>query len=157
MNKRLICILLLSVLLLTACAAKPAAKPLPECAALGEAIQQSQPFTEELTAISESKLLRALDLEEGSYASAYMAMDASRTTAEAIVVVTAKDDAAAKAIAAKLEAYRADTLRQYQDYRPEEAPKLEGAKILTNGLQCVLAVCADQAKAEAACANAWGK
>lgn len=157
MNIRLLAILLLCALLLTGCASKPADKPLPECSALNDAILKSQSFTDEMMVISESKMLRALDLDEGSYTAACMAMDASRTSAEAVIVITAKDAAAAKAIAAKLETYRTDTLRQYQDYRPEEAPKLENAKVLTNGLQCVLAICADQAKAQSACQSAWGK
>lgn len=154
MFKRLTAVLL-CLLLLTACSAKPADKPLPECSALVDAIQKSQTFTEELMTLSEFKLLRALDLDEGSYTSACMAMDASRTTAEAIIVVTAKDAASAKSIAAKLEDYRASTLRQYKDYRPEEAPKLEAAKVLTHGLQSVLIICPDQPKAQTACENAW--
>ena len=150
-------LLLLAALLLSACGQKPADTPLPDCGELSGKILASQGFTEEMSALSESKLCKALDLTGEEYSQASMTMDVSRTTAEAIIVITAADADNAKVIAEKLESYRTDTLRQYQDYRPEEAPKLESAQVMTNGLQCVLVIGPDQAAAKQTCSQAWEK
>lgn len=150
-------LLLLAALLLSACGQKAADTPLPDCGELSEKILSSQSFTEDMSPLSESKLCKALDLTGEEYSQASMTMDVSRTTAEAIIVITAVDAKNAAVIAEKLESYRIDTLRQYQDYRPEEAPKLENAQVMTSGLQCVLVIGSDQAAAKQTCNQAWGK
>lgn len=154
---RLLLVLICLLPILASCSSQPTQAVLPDCEALGQAILESQTFTEEMMPLNESKLLKALDLTGEEYEQAYMAMDASRATAEAIIVITAKDQDSAKTIAEKLEAYRSDTLRQYQDYRPEESPKLENATVLTQGVQCVLAFASDQAAVQQVCNTTWGK
>lgn len=158
MNKRMLLpLLLLCALLLTSCGEQAKEVPLPGCEELAQQILQGQAFSEEMSALSETKMQGALDLTGDEYTDAAMIMDVSRTTAEAIVVLTAADEAQVKTLQEKLESYRTDTLRQYQDYRPEEAPKLENAKVLTQGLQCVLVIAPDQEAAEKTCSTAWGK
>lgn len=157
MNRHtLLPLLLLCALLLTSCGEQAKEIPLPGCEELAQQILQGQTFSEEMSALSETKLQGALDLTGDEYTDASMIMDVSRTTAEAIIVLTAKDEAQSKALQEKLESYRTDTLRQYQDYRPEEAPKLESAKVMVKGLQCVLVIAPDQAAAQTACDTAWG-
>ncbi len=155
----IICLLLAALLVLTSCGAKKSETPieLPACQTVGEAILQGQTFTEEMLAISEEKLIKALDLNAEDFTDVYMSMDASRATPECVIVVTAKDEEAQDTITKKLSAYRDDTLREYQDYRPDEAPKLKDALVLQHGLQCVLAVCADQKAAMKSCQDTWEK
>lgn len=155
----IICLLLAALLALTSCGTKKTGNPteLPACQTLGEAILQGQTFTEEMLALSEAKLIKALDLSEEDYTDIYMSMDASRATPECVIVVTAKDEGTQDTITKKLTAYRDDTLREYQDYRPDEAPKLQNALVLQHGLQCVLAVCGDQKAAMKSCQDTWEK
>lgn len=153
------CLLLAALLALSSCGAKKAEAPieLPACQTVGEAILQGQTFTEEMLSISETKIIKALDLSEEDYTDIYMSMDASRATPECVIVVTAKDEETQETITKKLSAYRDDTLREYEDYRPDEAPKLKNALVLQHGLQCVLAVCGDQQAAMKSCQDTWEK
>ena len=86
-----------------------------------------------------------------------MTLDASRVTAEAVIVVTAADQKKADAVAEKLEAYRASVLEQYRTYQVAEVPKLEAAGVMKHGKQCVLVIAADQQKARDAVNAVWGK
>lgn len=152
----LLLILLLMAALLAACGAKDdgAAKALPACADVAAAVEAGQTF-EEMTALKGEQILKYLDLDEALATDLAMSMDASRATAEMIIVITAADDAALSQVQEALQVYRAVTLEQYKDYRPEEAPKLEAAVAKTNGMQTVLIVSPDAQAAETALDTAW--
>ncbi len=145
-------ILLLALTLLTACSAPAAPR---DCKAVSDAVLSSQPFSENMTEQTEARLQKVLGLTQGQYAQAIMTIDASRATAEAVIIVTAAAKSDVAAIQALLEGYRDVTLMQYRDYRPAEAPKLEAAKVQVNGLQLALIVAPDQAKAVEALNKAW--
>lgn len=156
MKRKLFCLLTLCALLtLTACAKEN--KPLPACEELAKAVVAGQAFTPDLYELKETKLQKLLDVTAADYTDAYATVDASHATAEAVLVLTAADSAGAKQLAEKLEAYRLDTLAQYQGYRPEEAPKLNAAKVYAHGLQCVLAIAPDQDQAKADCEALWSR
>ena len=153
--KKLLIALLLAALLLTGCAAKEE-KPLPEAAALAQAVLDSQTYTEEMSAVSEKRLQALLGLTAEDYAQAVLIMDTSRATSEMIAVITAKDAAGADQAAARLNDYLLSLRAQYADYRPEEMPKLNAAQVQRRGLQCALAVAPDQVAARQAVDSAWG-
>lgn len=155
MKKKMILPLLLAALLLCGCTAKQAA--LPKAADLVKVIADSQTFTEELEAVDAELLADLMDIEEGEYTEAAMLMDASMATAEMAAVLTSKDAKAAEALAEKLKDYLESLKEQYEDYRPEEMPKLNAAEVLRNGNQCVLVVAPDQQTARQAVNKAWGK
>lgn len=152
----LIALLAALLLALCACAApQPAAVAPPKaCAEVVAAIADGQPF-EELTALADAQILKYLDLNEALLSDMALSMDASRSTAECIVVLTATDAEALGQAQEALAAYRDVTLEQYRDYRPEEVPKLEAAVLKTQGLQTVLIVSPDAAVAEQSLADAW--
>lgn len=148
--------LLLALLLcamLTACSA-PAAAP-KDCAAVSQAVLASQTFPENMTEQTAKRMLKVLGLEENQIAQGVMTLDASRVTAEAVVVLTAADQQQLAAVQAALEGYRQSMLMQYRDYKPAEVPKLEAAKVYTNGLQCALLISSDQSTAHQALEKAW--
>ena len=155
--KKTLCFVMLCALLLVMCGCAKEETPLPDCQALAEKILASQAFSPEMTALSEKKMIRALDLAQGEYAQAYMMLDASRVTAEAIVVVTAADSKQTEAVEAKLAAYRDSVLEQYRTYQVAEVPKLEAAEVMKNGRQCVLVIAGDQQAARSAADAAWGR
>ena len=143
---------LTACLALAGCAKQPASAP--ACRATLDAVLASQPF-EEMTDISPDKLAELLAVEPAALADQAMAMDASRATAECVIALTAADAGALKALEQALRDYRDATLALYRDYQPAEAPKLERAVLRTQGLQTVLVVCADEAKAQRALDAAW--
>lgn len=152
---RLVCLLLGMCMALGACSAgQPAgAQPKP-CADVVAAIRQGQAF-EEMTALADTQILKFLDLNAELLTDMAMEMDASRATAEMIVVLTARDKDALGQAQEALSFYRHLTLEQYRDYRPEETPKLEDAVLKTNGLQTVLIVSKDAPAADRALTAAW--
>ena len=138
---------------LTGCT-RGAQNPPADCAALGEAILQSQAFSPEMTVMSENRLYALLEMDEALAVDAFMALDASRTTAEAVVAVTAASGKEGD-VAALLAAYRDSLLSQYRDYQPAEVPKLEAAQVMTRGAQSVLIIAPDQDRARSDCKAKW--
>ena len=137
---------------LAGCAREPT--PAPACQTTVDAVLASQPF-EEMTGISGEKLAELLEVDPAALADQAMAMDASRATAECAIALTAADAGALKALEQALRDYRDATLSLYRDYQPSEVPKLERAVLRTHGLQTVLVVCADEAKAQRALDAVW--
>lgn len=160
--KRLLLLCTLSLLCLTMAGCgtpKPAADngqeaQLRTCEAVAATIREGDGF-ETLTALSAKQTLEYLDIDEASVSDTAMEIDASRATAEMIVVITAADADALKTVQEALTAYRNSMLGQYRDYRPDEVPKLESAVLQTRGLQTVLVVGKDPAKIEQAVTAAW--
>lgn len=151
--KKLIAMLLMLCLVLTACST-PVAAP-KDCAEVSQAILSSQTFPDTMTEQTEKRMLKVLGLEETMISQGVMTIDASRATAEAVIVLTAASQETLAQVQQLLEEYRLSMLTQYRDYRPEETPKLEAAAVQTKGLQCVLVIAGDQAKAIAALEAAW--
>lgn len=156
--KKLLCCLLLCCLGLSlfACGPKEAAFTPPPAEDMVAALAESALFTEELTSLSSAQVARYLDLDEADFADAAMSMDASRTTPEFILVLTAKDEQGRDAQHDAMMAYLHNTLEEYRDYRPEEVPKLEVAVVKWKGMQNVMVVSADEPTAvEQAIDAAW--
>lgn len=153
MMKKLIAMLLMLCLVLTACSAPEAAPK--DCSEVSQAILISQGFPDTMTEQTQKRMLKVLGLEETMISQGVMTIDASRATADAVIVLTAASQDTLAQVQQLLEAYRVSMLTQYRDYRPEETPKLEAASVQTKGLQCVLVIAGDQAKAIAALETAW--
>jgi len=153
--KKIIALMLLLTLctLLTGCS-QPAAAP-KDCAAVSQAVLGSQTFPDTMTEQTTKRMLKVLGLEEGQIAQGVMTLDASRVTAEAVAVLTAADQSQLAALQSALEGYRQSMLIQYRDYKPAEVPKLEAAKVYTQGLQCALIIAGDQSAAHQALEKAW--
>lgn len=141
-------------LLLGGCASPVDSSVARPCGEIADAVQAGQTF-EEMTPLSQKQVLQYLDLDEAQLADMAMHMDASRATAEVIVVLEAKDAQGLQAAEEALEAYRDSTLEQYRDYRPEEVPKLEQAVLKSKGMQAALIVAKDAQQAEKSLDDAW--
>ncbi len=147
------CALLCLALLLSACSS-PKPKNDATCEQVVQAVVGSRAFTEEPFAPARERALNMLMLDEASVADFYMVMDGTRATSEfcaAVRVSSGRGDEVKKA----LESYRDSLIVTYRDYRPEEIPKLEAAQVLVNGDMYVIAVCTDQAAAQAAVRALW--
>lgn len=117
-------------------------------------VLEGQAF-EEMTALSVKQIEKYLGVDMAWLSDMAMAMDASRATAEAVVVLHASDEEASRLLEEALLAYRDDTLLQYRDYQPAEVPKLEGAVLERNGLWVALVVSGDARAAKDALRAAW--
>lgn len=67
----------------------------------------------------------------------------SGSTAEEIIVCSAKDEASVKTLTKELENYKKKRIDTYKGYAPAEVPKLEKAQITSSGLYVFYIVCAD--------------
>ncbi len=152
MKKLLLTLLMLCALALTACTAPTAPKG---CADLRDAILASQAFSENMTEQTEKRMNKALFLEEGMISEGVMTLDASRATAETIIVLTAASDETLPKVKALVQEYLDALTMQYRDYRPAEVPKLEAASVQVKGRQVVLIIAPDQQKALDALNGVW--
>ncbi len=154
-NRRMLLAALAAAMLalLAGCAGKET--PLPPAAEAADRVLAAQSFSEEMTPVGEKRAAALLDLAEGGWAEIAVRMDASRTTAETVIVVAGKDAAQAETLGKKLEAYLASLKEQYRDYRPEEMPKLEAAAVQARGLQRALIVSPDPKAAREALERIW--
>lgn len=156
-RRSIVALLMLGLMLcLGGCSSAPpqAAETVKPCTEVVAAILEGQAF-EEMTELGEKQIAKYLEIDTELLSDMAMSIDASRATAEAVAVLTAKDEASLAEAQAALEAYRAVTLEQYRDYRPEEVPKLEDAILSTKGLQTALIISKDAAAAETALQDAW--
>lgn len=126
------------------------------CQEIYEKIAADQTF-DELVLLSENQTLAYLDINEGLLGEMAMGIDASRATPEMIVVLSAIDADALASATEALEAYRAATLEEYRDYRPDEIPKLENAVLRAKGLKVALIVSKDAQAAAKSLEEVWGK
>ena len=152
MNKRML-LLLCCCLLLCGCAAK-APKSALSCAEVAQKVLEADDF-QELTAMTDKYLAKYLLVDPETLADAAFLRDATAATPEMILVLEAKDAAAAAQIRQLTEEYLAEMLPQYRDYQPDEMPKLESARVLAKALRIALLVAPDQKKAQEALEKAW--
>ena len=162
--KKLFCLLLVLLLVLTGCA-KPAENPEPETETaapmvslydLRKAMLDAQPGLPEMSAVSSSDenaaelftYLSELDYEkvEGYY----LAYAADGKTANEFAVVCLKDAADLPALTTTLKAHVQGRVNLYKTYAPELVEQASAAEIVTVGRYAALIMCEDRAAVKAA-------
>lgn len=98
---------------------------------------------EELTVLDAERLAILLDVEESLLTDAAAALDASRYTPEALIVINAASKDGLGTITAALHTYRQLLLDEYRDYRPQEMYKIEDSRVQVHGLQAVYMIVKD--------------
>ena len=93
---------------------------------IAEKLQTSGAFTE-LTAASDKVFEKYLMIETADLEDHLMLTDATRETAEMIVLVKVRKPEEAEAIRRKLDDYLAEQKALYRDYQPDEMVKLDQA------------------------------
>ena len=144
--------LCLCLVLLAGCGDK--ATPLPKADDVLAAVRAAQPFAD-MTDLPDKQLNSYLALEPEWCADEAAVFDVSRYTPEAIIVVTAKDNAARDKVKQALQEYRDNLLEEYRTYLPEQLPKLQQAKVREKGLQLVLVIAPDDAVSEQTLNTLW--
>ena len=144
--------LCLCLVLLAGCGDK--VTPLPKADDVLAAVRAAQPFAD-MTDLPDKQLNSYLALEPEWCADEAAVFDVSRYTPEAIIVVTAKDNAARDKVKQALQEYRDNLLEEYRTYLPEQLPKLQQAKVREKGLQLVLVIAPDDAVTEQTLNTLW--
>ena len=155
--KALILLLAAGLLLLSACgstgnqAAKSASLTGTEIA---EKLQASGAFTE-LTAASDKVFEKYLMLETDDLADHLMLTDATRETAEMIVLVKVHKQEEAEAVRRNLDDYLAEQKALYRDYQPDEMVKLDQAVVEIRDCWVTLLVSRDPAASRKLLLEIW--
>ncbi len=149
--KRIFSVLLLSVLLLSACAAAPLEIDVTDAASL---LRGGVTFADIMSDIDTAMICRIFALTEDEVANAagYVSTGA---TAEELFVIEVSDGSLAK-VQAAVDAHMDYMINGYSDYGPQEVPKLENAVIETHGNYLFICVCDEPSQAKTVIAQIVG-
>ena len=157
MKSKRIKLLFLALLLclLCGCAAKEQSAALSKtCAELADAVAASASF-QELTDANAKYLAKHLLVDADSLEDWCLRMDNTRATPEMICILKVKQTADRAAAQKALEDYRSEQLTVYRDYQPDQAVKLEKARVMENDAYLALIVSPDADKTAAALGAGW--
>ncbi len=116
-----------------------------DTAALADSLVHDVTYTGELNQIGEDEISNFIKLEDGVEGVLYMS---SVGTAEEVAVFTASDEQTAKVMETNVEAFLRDQKSAVEDYKPEEAKRIDEAVLEQEGKYVVLCVSGDSEKAE---------
>ena len=138
--KRMMALLGMMLILLTACGGESAQVEI-DVQAAADQLAQSELFGEDIFAIDTSVIATMYpDLPEGTTAAVYAS---SGALSDEVAVFKALDEAGAEAIEEQAEQRMDDREESYSDYMPDEADKLENAVVERSGVYVVVVVCGD--------------
>ncbi len=120
--------------------------------AVAGSLVTSGAFSEDLEELDADIVYRLLTLEDADIAedditdcAAYLSAGA---TCECVMMLSCRDQDAADAVVAAMQAYVQREIDANRDYLPAEVPKLERAIVTTQGTTAILIVAADIASAQ---------
>ena len=136
-----------SVLALTACSGSGGSKKEIDVAKTADELNSSVITTDQLTETKSEMLGSIYFFEDGQVeiSKVYMSGNA---TADEIVVVSCKDEEAAKEVENLLKMRVKNQKELFSTYKPDEAAKLDKAIVKSSGKYAVMCVCDDYDKAE---------
>ncbi len=154
-RKRTLALLFLALCLaLSGCAAPKVETLQKTCAELADQVQAAAEFRE-LTEMNEKHLEKYLLIDAADLEDWAMRRDASRNTAEMILVVKVKAGADQASVKKALESYLTELRNVNGNYQPSEAYKLDSAQVLENGAYLAMIVSPDAKKTSAALGSGW--
>ena len=152
--KRILAVLLasLAVLSLAACGKQADSGKQPAAADVVAAVAGGLDLKDQMVTADETvfySLYSSLDKEKVADASMYMS--GTRSTAEEVTVIKAKDAADVQHIKDAIDVRIEDQMFSYEDYKPEEMTKIGGALVLTHGNYVLLVMADDPSSVEKTC------
>lgn len=157
-NVWLVCSLLLCLaLLLAGCGQEtPKAEPDLTCAQWADKIQAATGFAE-LTDVNEKYLEKALVIEAATLSDWAFRRDGGGTTPEMILVLRVRQGEDKTEVIQAVRDYLEEQTLMYRDYQPDQAFKLENARIMEKDGLIALAVSPDAEKVASALGGGWNK
>lgn len=122
--------------------------------ALADKLLNEITYEDTLSKLSEADIANYIDMPEGVTGIMYMG---SGATAESVAVFTAPDEATADILEDNIEMYLEDQESAFEDYKPEEAKRIDEAVLEKEGTYVVLCVSGDSNTAETIIDNTFGK
>lgn len=138
MNKRLLA-LALALLLLSGCAAPEKKTETIDLKAVYQAMEKTGALPD-MTAVPESMLLDFYGIDPAWCAEALFMVSADSLLADEVVLIRAKDEAAAKRILPFLESRMQAKAEEAQNYSPEQYAIIKQGRILSQGVEMALIV-----------------
>ncbi len=111
-------------------------------------------YEDTLSKLSDEDISNYIDIPEGVTGVMYMG---SGATAESVAIFTAPDKATADILEDNIEMYLRDQESAFEDYKPEEAKRIDNAVLEQEGKYVVLCVSGDSSKAEALIDKTFGE
>ena len=157
-NVWLVCSLLLCLaLLLAGCGQEtPKAEEELTCAQWADKIQAATAFAE-LTDVNEKYLEKALVIEASTLSDWAFRRDGGGTTPEMILVLRVGQGEDKTEVIQAVRDYLEEQTLMYRDYQPDQAFKLENARIMEKDGLIALAVSPDAEKVASALGGGWSK
>ncbi len=150
--KRLLSAILLSVLLLSACAATPLAIDVTAAASL---LRGAVSFDDIMSDLDTAAICRIFALTESEVVTAAGYVSTGATAEELFVLEMAEGKQSQ--VRTAVDAHMDYMIDGYSDYGPQEVPKLKNAVIETHGNYLFVCVCQDVGQAQTAIAQIVGK
>lgn len=148
--KSVLAVLLAMTLMLAGCGRPSTSdqQAAPDVAALADDMKSASTLDDEFINVDSDILGNLYEYDAESISAFSVYTSATMSTPEEIAVFVAADAESVNYIEEMID-YRLQTLRfSYEDYAPLEMPKIENAKVLTNGLYVTLIICEDPAPAQ---------
>ena len=122
--------------------------------ALADKLVNEITYEDTLSKLSEEDIANYIDMPEGVTGVMYMG---SGATAESVAVFTAPDESTAETLENNIEMYLDDQESAFEDYKPEEAKRIDEAVLEKEGVYVVLCVSGNSDTAETIIDNTFGK
>ena len=143
-----IIILLLALTMILALAACGAAKE-PAFADVCKKVDESVTVGGSLTAVDADYIKGALGIDTAAYTDAMVKVTSTGTAIDEYGVFKCADDKAADALETAVKAYIQQRIDTWMGYTPEELPKLENAKVESEGSYVFYAILGDAERSTA--------
>lgn len=122
--------------------------------ALEKSLVNDISYEDTLSKLSDEDISNYITIPEGVTGVMYMG---SGATAESVAVFTAPDEATADILEDNIELYLQDQESAFEDYKPEEAKRIDNAVLEQEGKYVVLCVSGESSKAESIIDKTFGK
>ncbi len=131
----------LSVTILAGCGEKGGASAI-DADATAQSVMEKGGYTEVLVKQEDSVIGASYTLLDLTQVESYAVyVSGSGATPEEVAIVTAKSDSDVESVRAAIDRRVDDLKFNFQDYHPEEMPKIESAVIVQKGRTVMLAIC----------------
>ncbi len=128
----------------------------PDLATLAEDMYSAGTWEDELMLLDPAVVPNLYTLDDSSIAEFAVYASSTMSTPEEVAVFVATDEESLAYVEEMINIRLQNLTFSFEDYLPEEMPKIEDAKVLKNGLYMALVVSGDTAPIEKAFNDAFG-
>ncbi len=120
----------------------------PDLATLADNMHAAGTWGDELMLLDPAVIPNLYEVGEGNVAEIFVYSSSTMSTAEEVAIFMAEDEESVAYIEEMIDLRLQSLQFAFEDYIPEEMPKIENAKVITNGLYVALIVADDTSAVE---------